>query len=94
MKITGKLMLGYLTAAVFGVECCINAKILPGSLGERGGNRAVEASLVAPHTISYWRSASGANSARADLFEDQLSPIAPVRQPSDNFIQSQENPQK
>ncbi|MEG4863663.1 MULTISPECIES: EAL domain-containing protein [Microcoleaceae] len=94
MKITGKLMLGYLTAAVFGVECCINAKILPLSVGDGGGNRTVEASVVAPDKISYLRSASGANSAMADLFGAQSSPIAPIAQPSDNFIQSQENPQK
>jgi hypothetical protein len=28
MKITHRLILGSLTAAIFGVECCINAKIL------------------------------------------------------------------
>ncbi|MGB3265236.1 MAG: EAL domain-containing protein [Microcoleus sp.] len=93
MKINCKLMLQYLAAAVLGVECCINAKILPGSVGHGNGNRSVEASLVSPHKISYWRSASGATYASADLFGNNLSQIAPVRPPSNNFIRSQENPQ-
>ncbi|WP_228056997.1 EAL domain-containing protein [Tychonema sp. LEGE 07203] len=95
MKITCKLMLQYLTAAaVLGVECCINPNIWSGSVGYGGSNRSVEASLVSPHKISYWRSASGDTSGSADLFGNNLSNIAPVNPPSNNFIQSEKNPQK
>ena len=95
MKITGQLILGYLTAAVFGVECCINAKIVPASVGDGGGNRAVEAIFVAPEKLSYLRSASGAATiADTDLFVDKLSKIESVNPPSDNFIQSHENREK
>ncbi len=76
MKITYRLILGYLTAAIFGVECCINAKILLASVGEGGRNRALEAILVVPEKLSYLRSASPPPaSASADLFFDKLSPI-------------------
>jgi diguanylate cyclase (GGDEF)-like protein/PAS domain S-box-containing protein len=97
MKITGQLMLGYLTAAIFGVECCINnAKILPARVGEQDGNRAVEVIWVAPEKVRYLRSASRpATSASADLFVEQLSEIDSVNPPTTyNFIQSPENPEK
>ncbi|MEG4803526.1 EAL domain-containing protein [Microcoleus sp. ARI1-B5] len=94
MKITGQLMLGYLTAAIFGVECCINAKILPASVGEGDGNRAVEAILVAPQKVRYLRSASRPVTwAGTDLFVDELSQIEPVNPPTYNFIQSPKNPE-
>lgn len=96
MKITSRLILGYLTAAIFGVECCINAKILLASVGYGDGNRALGAILVAPEKLSYLRSASPPPaSASADLFLDKLSPIEPVNQlPSYNFIQNQEVSEK
>jgi diguanylate cyclase (GGDEF)-like protein/PAS domain S-box-containing protein len=95
MKITDRLILGYLTAAIFGVECCFNAKILPASVGDGDGTRAVEAILVAPEKVRYLRSASRpATSAGADLFVEQLSKIEPVNLPTYNFIQAQENPEK
>lgn len=90
MKITYRLILGCLTAAIFGVECGINAKIVLASVGDGDGNRAVESMLVAPEKLSYLRSASPPPaSASADLFLDKLSPIEPVNLPSDNFIQYQ-----
>ena len=90
MKITHRLILGSLTAAIFGVECCINAKILV-AVGDGDGNRALGAILVAPEKNSYLRSASRPSaSASADLFLDKLSQIKSVNLPSDNFIQSQE----
>ncbi|MEG4574940.1 EAL domain-containing protein [Microcoleus sp. N3A4] len=83
-----QLMLGYLTAAIFGVECCINAKRLPATVGDGDGNRAVEAILVAPQKLSYLRSASGTpTSASADLFLDKFSQREPINLPSNNFIQ-------
>lgn len=95
MKITDRLILGYLTAAIFGVECCFNAKILPASVGDGDGTRAVEAILVAPEKVRYLRSASRpATSAGADLFVEQSSKIEPVNPPTYNFIQAQENPEK
>jgi PAS domain S-box len=91
MKITHRLILGSLTAAIFGVECCINAKILVASVGDGDGNRALGSILVAPEKHSYLRSASRPSaSASADLFFDKLSQIEPVNLRSDNFIQSQE----
>ena len=41
MKITHQLILGSLTAAIFGVECCINAQNIV-AIGDGDGNRAVE----------------------------------------------------
>lgn len=94
MKITGQLMLGYLTAAIFGVECCINPKILP-TVGYGDGNRTVEAVGVGAEKLSYLRSASRpATSPSADLFVDKLSKIELVNRPTDNFLQFQETPQK
>ena len=91
MKITHRLILGSLIAAIFGVECCINAKILVASVGDGDGNRALGAILVAPEKHSYLRSASRPPaSASADLLLGKLSQIEPVNLPSDNFIQSQE----
>ncbi|MBD0308496.1 MAG: diguanylate cyclase, partial [Microcoleus sp. T1-bin1] len=91
MKITHRLILGSLIAAIFGVECCINAKILVASVGEGDGNRALEPILVAPEKHSYLRSASRPPaSASADLSLEKLSQIEPVNLPSHNFIQSQE----
>src|SRR4028118_947764 len=90
MKITHRLILGYLTAAIFGVECCINAKVLV-AVGDGDGNRALGSILVAPEKHSYLRSASRPSaSASADLFLDKLSQIEPVNLRSDNFLQSQE----
>ena len=90
MKITHRLIWGSLIAAIFGVECCINAKVLV-AVGDGNGNRALGSILVAPEKHSYLRSASRASaSASADLFLDKLSQIEPVNLPSDNFIQSQE----
>src|SRR4028119_791249 len=92
MKITHRLILGSLTAAIFGVECCINTKILVASVGDGDGNRALGSILVATEKHSYLRSASRPSaSASADLFFDnKLSQIEPVNLRSDNFIQSQE----
>ena len=91
MKITHRLILGSLIAAIFGVECCINAKTLVASVGDGDGNRALGAILVAPEKHSYLRSASRPSaSVSADLLLDKLSQIEPVNLPSDNFIQSQE----
>ena len=59
MKISYRLMLGYLTAAILGVECCITPKILPASAGGGDGNRSVETILVQSRKLSYLRSASG-----------------------------------
>ena len=93
MKISYRLMLGYLTAAILGVQgCCINAKILPASGGD--GNRSVETILVQSRKISYLRSASRAHSGSADLFVKKLSQIESVKSPTDNFIRSQETPEK
>ncbi len=91
MKITHRLILGSLIAAIFGVECCINAKIFVASVGDGDGNRALGAILVAPEKHSYLRSASRPSaSVSSDLLLDKLSQIEPVNLPSDNFIQSQE----
>ena len=92
MKITHRLIWGSLIAAIFGVECCINAKILVASVGDRDGNRALGAIWVAPEKHSYLRSASRPSaSASAELFLEKLFQIEPVNLPtSDNFIQSQE----
>lgn len=92
MQISYRLMLGYLTAAIFGAKFCIEPKILPAIVRAGDGNRAVEAILVAPQKLSYLRSASRATSA--DLFVDKLSQIAPINLRSDNFIQSQGTPEK
>ncbi|MEG4277204.1 hypothetical protein QUA62_06940 [Microcoleus sp. MON1_C1] len=95
MKIIYGLILGSLTAAIFGGECCINAKILLASVGDGNGNRALGAILVAPEKFSYWRSTSRPPaSASADLLLDKLSHIESVNLPSDNFIQSEEIPEK
>ncbi|MEG4344213.1 EAL domain-containing protein [Microcoleus sp. A003_D6] len=95
MKITGQLMLGYLMAAIFGVKCCINAKILPTSVGDGDGNRAVAAILVGYEKLSYLRSASRpATSASADLFVDKLSQIKLVNPPTQNFLHSEEISEK
>ncbi len=93
MKITGKLMLEFLTAAIFGMQCGLNAKIMPISVGDGDSNRGVEAILVVPQKLSYLRSASDTFSASADLFVDKLSKIEPINAASDNFLQSQETPQ-
>jgi len=91
MKITNRLILGSLIAAIFGVECCINPKILVASVGDGDGNRALGAILVVPEKHSYLRSASRPSaSASAELFLEKLFQIEPVNLPSDNFIQSQE----
>ena len=91
MKITHRLILGSLIAAIFGVECCINAKTLVASVGDGDGNRALGAILVAPEKHSYLPSASRPSaSVSADLLLDKLSQIESVNLPSDNFIQSQE----
>ena len=91
MKITHRLIWGSLIAAIFGVECCINAKILVASVGDGDGNRALGEIWVAPEKYSYLRSASRPSaSVSADLLLDKLSQIEPVNLPSDNFIQSQE----
>jgi diguanylate cyclase (GGDEF)-like protein/PAS domain S-box-containing protein len=91
MKITHRLIWGSLIAAIFGVECCINAKILVASVGDGDGNRALGEILVAPEKHSYLRSASRPSaSVSADLLLDKLSQIEPVNLRSDNFIQSQE----
>ncbi len=93
MKISYRLMLGYLTAAILGVQgCCINAKTLPASRGD--GNRSVETILVQSRKISYLRSAFRATSGSTDLFVNKLSQIESVKSPTDNFIQSQETPKK
>lgn len=94
MKIRYRLIMGYLTAAIFCVECSINAKILLPSVGDRDG-RALGESLVAPEKFSYLRSASRPPaSVSADLFVDKLSHPEPVNLPSHNFIQSEEIPEK
>src|SRR4028119_1848269 len=91
MKITHRLIWGSLIAAIFGVECCINAKRLVASVGDGDGNRALGAILVTQEKHSYLRSASGPSAYRsAELLLDKLSQIEPVNLPSDNFIQSQE----
>src|SRR4028119_922794 len=90
MKITHRLILGSLTAAIFGVDCCINAKILV-AVGDGNGNRALGSILVAPEKHSYLRSASRPSaSVSAELLLDKLFQIEPVNLPTDNFIQSQE----
>src|SRR4028119_1858667 len=91
MKITHRLIWGSLTAAIFGVECCINAKILLASVGDGDGNRALVSILVAHEKHSYLRSASRPSaSASADLFLEKLFQIGPINLRSDNVIQSQE----
>ena len=90
-----KFMLGYFAVAIFGVECGINPKILPTSLGEGHGTRPVEGILIGSQKHSYLRSASRPlTSASATLFLDKLSRIQPVKFPISNYIQSQENPKK
>ena len=91
MKTIEQLMLGYLTAAFLGMECCINPKILPATVGAGDGNLAVKAILVAPENTSYNRSISGTNSAIAELFVDKSSYIEPVNTPTYNFIDSEKN---
>ncbi len=95
MKIKYRLIVGYLTAAIFGMECCINAKILLASVGNGDGNRALGESLVAPEKFSNLRSGSRPSaSVSADLFLGKFSHIEPVNLPSSNFIQSEEIPEK
>ena len=94
MKISYRLMLGYLTAAILGVECCINPKILPASAAGGDGNRSVETILVVARKLKYLRSASRATSANADLFVDKSSQTESINLPTHNFIQSQETPEK
>ena len=90
MKITHRLILGSLTAAIFGVECCLNAKILV-AVGNGDGNRTLGSILVAPEKHSYLRSASRPSaSVSAELLLDKFSQLKSVNLPSDNFIQSQE----
>ncbi|MEG4496096.1 PAS domain S-box protein [Microcoleus sp. F10-C6] len=91
MKIIYRLILGYLTAAIFSGEGCINAKKMVATVGEGDGNRAVETILVAPQKLSYLRSASRPPApASTNLFLDKLSHLESVNLPSENFIQSEE----
>ncbi|HSF73067.1 MAG TPA: hypothetical protein VLA84_04630, partial [Microcoleus sp.] len=95
MKIIFQLILGYFAVAIFGVECGMNPKILPTTVGDESGTRPVERILVLSQTHSYLRSASRPlTSARAALFLDKFSQIEPVKLPTYNYIQSQETPRK
>ena len=95
MKIIFQLMLGYFVVAIFGAKCGINPKILPTSLGDGHGTRPVEGILIRSQKYSYLRSASRPlTSATAALFLDKLSQIEPVKLPTYNYIQSQDNPKK
>ena len=85
MKITHRLILGSLTAAIFGVECCLNAKILV-AVGNGDGNRTLGSILVAPEKHSYLRSASRPSaSVSAELLLDKFSQLKSVNLPSDNL---------
>ncbi|MEG4859721.1 hypothetical protein QUB75_19870 [Microcoleus sp. K1-B6] len=95
MKIIFQLMLGYFAIYIFGAECCINPKILPTSLGDGLGTRAVQGILVGSQKHSYLRSASRPlTSASAALLLDKLSQIESVKLHTYNYIQSQETPRK
>jgi len=95
MKITYQLIFASLTAAIFGVECCIDSIKLSASAGDAAGNRGVEAMLVASQKLGYLRASSRpTTSATTDLFVDNLSQREPVHSPSDNFISSPENLEK
>ncbi|MEG4852661.1 EAL domain-containing protein [Microcoleus sp. B5-D4] len=95
MKIIFQLVWGYLAVAVFGVECGINPKTLPTSLGDGQGTPPVEGILIRSQKHSYLRSASRPlTSTSASLFWDKLSQIKPVKLPIDNYIPSQENSRK
>ena len=93
MKIIGQLMLGYLTATILGMKCCINPKIVATSVRYEYG-RSVESIVIVPQKLSYLRSGSPTTPASADLFVNQLSQIKQVNSPSDNFVQSQETSQE
>jgi hypothetical protein len=58
MSIIFQLILGYFAVAMFGVECGINPKILPTSLGEGHGTSPVEGIWIGSQKNSYLRSAS------------------------------------
>lgn len=89
MKIRYQWILASLTAAIFGVECCINSLKLSASTGDTTGNRGVEAILVEPEKLSSLGASSRpTTSATADLFVDKLSQREPVHPPSKNFILS------
>ncbi|TAF38933.1 MAG: EAL domain-containing protein [Oscillatoriales cyanobacterium] len=95
MKITYQLILASLTAAIFGVECCIDSIKLSAITGSTTDNRGVEAILVEPEKLSYLGASSRpTTSATADLFVDNLSQRESVHPPSNNFIHSSENYQK
>jgi hypothetical protein len=80
-------VLGYLAVAVFGVECGINPKTLPTSLGDGHGTPPVAGILVRSQKHSYLQSASHPlTSASATLFLDKLSQIEPVKLPTYNYI--------
>src|SRR6476620_5022488 len=92
MKIIFQLILGYFTVAIFGVECGINPKMLPTSLGDGHGTLLVEWIMIRSQKHSYLRSASPPlTSASAPLFLDKLSPIEPLQLPTYNYIQSHES---
>ncbi len=94
MKITGKSILGFLTAAIFGMQCGLNVKKMPISVGEGDSNRGVESLLVAPAKIDSLRSLSRTTSARTDLLANKISHIEPVNTPTSYFITSDRNSEK
>ncbi|MEG3861248.1 EAL domain-containing protein [Microcoleus sp. herbarium12] len=95
MKITERLMLGYLIAAIFGIQFGINVKILPTSVRDGDANRPVEPILAAPPKLSYLQLASEPlTTSNSNLLIDELSQIELVNPPSNNLVNSQEIPQK
>jgi diguanylate cyclase (GGDEF)-like protein/PAS domain S-box-containing protein len=88
MKIYGKLLLGYLTAAIFSLESSVNAKIFPAIAGDRHSNQSGEATLAVFEKLRDLRSVSQSNiSANTDLVVNELSQIKQVS-PHQNYFQA------
>ncbi|NJK66948.1 MAG: hypothetical protein HC941_10695 [Microcoleus sp. SU_5_3] len=63
MKFTSQLFLGYLTAAIFGMECCINAE-LPPKITDRDESFTVEATVTVSPKLSDLSASSPSSSAK------------------------------
>ena len=77
MKLTGQLLFGYLTAAIFGMECCINNIEIPPAITtvDRDDNLTVEATVAVSPKLSDWSASDPSIPASADLFVDKLTQV-------------------
>jgi diguanylate cyclase (GGDEF)-like protein/PAS domain S-box-containing protein len=96
MKLTGQLLFGYLTAAIFGMECCINNIEIPPAIttADRDDNLTVEATVAVSPKLSDWSVSDPSIPASADLFVNKLTQVKQASSQENYLLLTEANSHK